>query len=196
MPECPTVHHVSTHFITCHYDIGFFPVFSREDPKLGFWCPEPHFLALWICTSLPSDVWFWKLYSAIGRNEVFIWFSLGHHLHQHPLVCEARWPCQISGPCQPCHRHITRTRTHHLFEFETTYSFVLYRIASLCTYLYPCLAPVLWFSFHILLYWYPVLFYPFRQAWWPSSQLGFTFFAYLGNDTNMYTHFSGPFLQA
>ena len=72
VPECPTVHHVSTHFITSHYDIGFCPVFSREDPKLGFWCPEPHFLAFWICTSLPSEVWFWKLYSAIGRNEVFI----------------------------------------------------------------------------------------------------------------------------
>ena len=72
MPECPTVHHVSTHFITSHYDIGLCPVFSREDPKLGFWCPEPHFLAFWICTSLPSEVWFWKLYSAIGRNEVFI----------------------------------------------------------------------------------------------------------------------------
>ena len=31
-------------------------------------------------------------------------------------------------------------------------------------YLYPCPAPVLWFSFHILFYWYPVLFYSFRQA--------------------------------
>ena len=124
----------------------------------------------------------------------FPWFSLGHHLHHHPLVCEARWPCQISGPCQPCHRHITRTRTHHLFEFETTYSFVLYRIASLCTYLYPCLAPVLWFSFHILLYWYPVLFYSFRQAWWPSGKLGFAFFALLGYDTSIRT-FWCPFYR-